>query len=65
MDRVPSVPSLSLSARSSQQSNAFANPEGQNGNLDLINLAKEARGAFAIIELWQRQPRCVPEKCLR
>ena len=53
LDRDPSVPSLSLSGQSNQQSNVFANPEDQNDNLDLANLTKQARDAFAIIELCQ------------
>lgn len=47
------APSSSLRGQYDQR---FANPDGPNDKgLDLANLAKQARAAFAIIEMWQQQ----------
>lgn len=57
------APSSSLSGQSDQR---FANPDGPNDKgLDLANLAKQARAAFAIIEMWQQQTKSVPAGYLR
>lgn len=54
---VPSLPAFSPDGKST----AFANPEDNSHNLDVVDLAKQAREAFAITELWQERTRCVPE----